>query len=46
MNQNRLFTIVVFVLLGAGLGASGWLVVNPIEPWPSFEVLEKLGTDA
>lgn len=45
MNPNKLFTIVVFVLLGVGLGASGWLVLNPVQPWPSFDGVDKLGTE-
>lgn len=46
MNQNKLFNIVVFVLLGVGLGASGWLVLNPIQPWPSLEDVDLRGADA
>jgi hypothetical protein len=43
MKPNKLFAIVIFVLLGAGLGASGWLVLNPVQPWPSIDDFDKLG---
>jgi uncharacterized lipoprotein YajG len=39
--MNKIFTIVAAFLLAACLGACGWLVLNPVQPWPSFDGVDR-----
>ena len=37
MKRKKIRTILIACLLAAMLGVSGWLVLHPVQPWPSID---------